>query len=115
MADLLLHGLDVGLPLLPSLVYPEERSNVVHPLYEARACPQWDHRVVLRLVELGLVSAGHRGGRELSHTRNFHWVYPTLYTYYMKLPTVHCLINVSVRPYHNNSIYKSGHIMNRKL
>ena len=62
-----MHGLDVGLPLLPSLVYPKERSDVVHPLYEARACPQWDHRVVLRLVELGLVSEEEG---EVSHTRN---------------------------------------------
>ena len=53
---LLLHGLCVGLSLLPPLVDAKERSHVVHPLNEARASTQWDHSIVLGLVELGLMS-----------------------------------------------------------
>ena len=32
--DLLLHGLDVGLSLLPSFVDPKQWSHIVHPLDE---------------------------------------------------------------------------------
>ena len=55
LTHLLLHGLGVGLSLLPPLVDTKQRSHIVHPLDEAGASPQWDHGIVLGLVELGLV------------------------------------------------------------
>ena len=57
-ANLLLHRFGVSLPLLPPFVDPKQWSHVVHPLNETGASPQWDDCIVLRLVQLRLVSVG---------------------------------------------------------
>ena len=54
--NLLLSRFGVSLPLLPPFVDPKQWSHVVHPLNETGASPQWDDRIVLRLVQLRLVS-----------------------------------------------------------